>query len=253
MNRCLFIAAIAAGCLNAFVSNSYSEELHPVPSQNVDWSGFHAGVRVGAGFNENHLEYTYTDVPAFVVDLLPTSADLNAKGALLAAALGSDWQFGTMVLGIEADASWSGIRGTASTAFAGDVGMGVPPLDFTTEYELQWFATARARAGVAVDRILFYGTGGLALANVSLDTSVDIAIPGVEGLAGSETVTKVGWTAGGGVQFAITDHVDIGGEVLFYDLGSASVSASNATDPSQNHAEQAISGVIGRIGINRRF
>lgn len=255
MRRFFFTAIVAIGWTQAIGSASFSAE--PAgslpPSSTVDWTGFHVGLRGGYGWNDNDLDYSYSDVPPPIVPLLPASADLNAEGALLGGAFGSDWQFGRFVVGIEGDIAWSSISDEVTTRAPGDPAIGLPPLDFTTDLEMHWFATARGRAGLAFDRLLVYGTGGLAFAELSLDTIVVVGAPGAGQLAGSVDDTKVGWTAGGGVQFALTDHVDLSGEALYYDLGRVSVTASDPTNVGQNHARQALTGVIGRAGINWRF
>jgi outer membrane immunogenic protein len=57
--------------------------------------------------------------------------------------------------------------------------------------------TARVRTGFAFDRFLAYGTGGIAT---------------------KEFVKLVGWIAGGGVEYALTDHWTVGVEYLHYDF-----------------------------------
>lgn len=75
------------------------------------------------------------------------------------------------------------------------------------------FGTVRGRAGVAFDRFLVYGTGGFAYANI--DTKV--SFPGIANA--SDTNTHLGWTAGGGVEVAITPNWSAKVEYLFADLG----------------------------------
>jgi outer membrane immunogenic protein len=58
--------------------------------------------------------------------------------------------------------------------------------------------TARLRGGIAFDRFLAYATGGAAF----------------------EDFNDVGWVAGGGVEYAITDNWTAGVEYLHYDFGS---------------------------------
>ena len=60
-------------------------------------------------------------------------------------------------------------------------------------------ASARLRAGLAFDRFLIYGTGGA-------------------GFIFEEDDEEVGWTAGGGGEFLLTDNVTLGAEYLHYDF-----------------------------------
>ncbi len=54
--------------------------------------------------------------------------------------------------------------------------------------------SVRLRAGYALDRFLVYGTGGM----------------GIE--------DSIGWTLGGGVEYALTDHWSVGAEYLHHDF-----------------------------------
>ncbi|MGO9684803.1 MAG: outer membrane protein, partial [Beijerinckiaceae bacterium] len=83
------------------------------------------------------------------------------------------------------------------------------------EVKSTWLATARGRAGYAIDRILIYGTGGAAFANVQ-------AAAGVLPLSSS---TEIGWTAGAGVEFAFTPNLTGKVEYLYVNLGNQSCPA----------------------------
>ena len=68
----------------------------------------------------------------------------------------------------------------------------------------------------------------------------------------------VGWTLGGGGEFALTNYLSLKGEVLYVDLGSynATVAATNAGGgkPASFTASLAPVGfVVGRGGLNFRF
>ncbi|TWG98329.1 opacity protein-like surface antigen [Ochrobactrum sp. J50] len=81
---------------------------------------------------------------------------------------------------------------------------------------LQYLGTVRAKLGYAADRVLVYGTGGLAYGGIKNSLSVDGAT--VE----SDTKTRFGYAVGAGVDFLAFDNVSIGAEYLFTDLGKKS-------------------------------
>jgi outer membrane immunogenic protein len=58
-------------------------------------------------------------------------------------------------------------------------------------------ASVRLRGGFGFDRFLVYGTGG----------------------AGFADFDEVGWVAGGGAEFLLTNNISIGAEFLHYDFG----------------------------------
>jgi hypothetical protein len=64
---------------------------------------------------------------------------------------------------------------------------------------------------------------------------------------GSAHATKVGWTAGGSAEFALSDHFTIKGEALSHGVGHISVTALSFEHPGPEQiAEQEIGGVIAR-------
>ncbi|MGA8651485.1 MAG: outer membrane beta-barrel protein, partial [Xanthobacteraceae bacterium] len=78
------------------------------------------------------------------------------------------------------------------------------------ETKSNWLATVRGRAGYAWDRVLFYGTGGAAFANVQAGAG---ALP-------FSSSTQTGWTAGAGVEYAFTNNISAKVEYLYVGLGS---------------------------------
>jgi hypothetical protein len=92
------------------------------------------------------------------------------------------------VIGIENDYSWTNKQGSA---------FNIPPFDPTTTSTTRekWIDTLRGRFGyIPWDRVMVYGTGGIAWAG----TSVDVSNPAF-GLF-SESKVRTGWVVGvGGV------------------------------------------------------
>src|ERR1700732_578838 len=134
-----------------------------VVSPAINWSGFYIGA-MGGYASEN------------------TSDALGIKGGFGGGTVGYNWQFGTIVAGIEADGAFGDISATATSG-------GV-----TATAKVDALATVRGRVGVAFDQVLLYGTGGLAIA----DTKIS-ATDGV--VSFSDSKTQTGWTAGAGVEW----------------------------------------------------
>jgi outer membrane immunogenic protein len=242
-------AALAADLLN------YTATAPIRPMAAFTWTGLHLGVSGGYGFNADDPSYSYVNVPSFIVPLLPKQANLNADGGLVGGTVGLDRQFGQWVLGVEGDISWTDFGENAVRNNPPGGSFGLPPLRFATDYQMDWLSTIRGRAGFAFDRWMLYGTGGFAFANVSLESTVTVGAPAQGRLFGSDDKTKTGWTAGGGGAFALTDHISLKAEALYYDLGNISVHATNPDDPqgSELITKQDINGTIVRGGIDYRF
>ena len=72
----------------------------------------------------------------------------------------------------------------------------------------------RGRVGVAFDRLLIYGTGGAAFGGFNNNY-----VNTLNGLTDSFNHTRVGWTAGGGVEYALTNNWSVRAEYRHTDFG----------------------------------
>lgn len=131
------------------------------------------------------------------------------SGGLVGGHVGYNQQFGNFVAGIEASIALANIgkSDVASPFYASNF--------FTTEVE--WYAALTPRLGFAHDNWHFYGKGGLAYGQV-YSRLHGYRDPELVYL--SETFRKVGWTAGAGVDYALTDNIILGLGYEYVDLGS---------------------------------
>ncbi len=161
--------------------------------------------------------------------------------------------------GVEADIAFANQR--KSETFIGGPVLGTR-LATTASQRLDNLGTLRARFGaVATQRLLVYATGGLAFGTVRASGSV----VGVDAPAlvweGRSSRTRVGWTLGGGMEYALTDNLTLKGEYLYYDLGRQTVSAIGnaavravpALDGIDYVGRSEIKGSVLRAGLNARF
>jgi len=124
----------------------------------------------------------------------------------------------------------------------------------TVEEKLKWLGTMRGRIGTTVtDRTLVYVTGGLAVGNYNLASTYafipDVAYPS------SRNVTKVGWTLGGGAEFALAGNWTAKAEYLYFDLGKETLDGLPvpANPPFHVQSEFKLNGHIVRVGVNYKF
>ncbi|MER2606254.1 MAG: outer membrane protein [Siculibacillus sp.] len=178
------------------------------PVSVYNWTGFYLGANLGAEMLSDKV-----DVAAGSGSLKPNAVFGGIQG-------GYNFQTGPWVVGVEADLGYG--RPTKSGTFAGQA----------ERVEKGVSGTVRARVGHAFDRLLVYGTGGLAVANVKVSDD-----------ASSRTATKAGWTLGAGAEYAVTQNVSVKGEYLYADYGKINVGASS----------HAISEHLLRVGANYKF
>jgi outer membrane immunogenic protein len=118
------------------------------------------------------------------------------------------------------------------------------------------FGTARGRLGVAFDRVLVYGTGGLAYTSGHyLFTYTDGLFPAA---GTSTTADKIGYVVGGGVEYALNNNVSVKGEFLYTQYGKVSTSGLivNQFNPSFTNTfatSARVQEYTARVGINYRF
>jgi outer membrane immunogenic protein len=216
-----FTLAACAGLLTAAMAlPSYAADMSrpafKAPSSDApwNWTGFYVGINGGYGFGKSN----WTNVAG-------TTGDFNVRGALAGGTIGYNLQTGMWVWGLEGDVDASWIKGTAAT--------------ICCETKNEWLATARGRIGYAFDRWLPFLTGGAAFGDVKM---TPIGFP-------AETLTKIGWTAGGGLEYAFQGAWSAKVEYLYADLGKASCDVATcgvATDVTFKTS-------IVRGGINYHF
>ena len=78
-------------------------------------------------------------------------------------------------------------------------------------------SSIRGRLGFALDRALVYATGGLAIGSHS--GTVNTGMWGYN-WGGNTSSTRVGWTVGGGVEYAFTPNWSAGVEYRYSDFGT---------------------------------
>lgn len=103
----------------------------------------------------------------------------DARGLTFGGEAGYNFQIDHFVFGPAADLSYSLMQANENNRLAN-----------VTKADIGWVGSARARAGYTFDRVMIYGTGGVAFAQTKIDS-----------LFASKSQTEPGWTAGGGVQY----------------------------------------------------
>jgi outer membrane immunogenic protein len=128
------------------------------------------------------------------------------------------------VFGVEGDVDGSSAR--SNYAFGA--------FNATTRDQIQ--GSVRGRLGIAVDRVLFYATGGAAFGGLK-NTYTNIGPTALNGAIDSISKTRVGYTVGGGVEYALTNNWLVRAEYRYTDFGSYTdnLAASSAGLVSVRH------------------
>lgn len=152
----------------------------PVLPAAFSWTGFYAGASVGGGFSGTDAFNSYRG-----------TGGGKADGVVGGLQVGYNYQVSSrFVVGIENDFMASGLKTSRN---------GI------NEVSLPFYGTGRGRAGVTFmdSHLLVYGTGGMAFGEVK-DSGID--------------KMRIGWTAGGGVEWAFRQNWSAKVEYLYTDL-----------------------------------
>jgi len=216
------VGVLALGVASASAADIARRRAPPPPAPVVtpvyNWTGFYVGINGGGGFGRSSLSNT-RGTTAFNVD-----------GGLVGGTLGYNYQINRLVLGLEGDIDWADINGNTSNGICTGI---------TCSTKNDWLATVRGRVGYAFDRFMPYVTGGAAFGDVKTSMT---------GFSG-QTNTQTGWTAGGGLEFAINGPWTAKVEYLYVDLGGDTCPAANCGLSTNTNFHTNIV----RAGLNYRF
>lgn len=261
-----FFALLALTAAVLILSSSYAlaqeteegagnAEVLAAPST-IDWQGLYAGIHVGYGWGDAETTIDALPTPEQFINLAQTKMNPHPSGVIGGGQLGYNWQKNNFVFGIETDFSGSGMSKSSTydsiTQNTGASWNGTT----TTHQDTDWFGTLRLRAGLTpCNKFLIYGTGGMAYGRVNYSANADFKPQGTIEYPTSFSKTKVGWTVGGGVEYALTSNWSIKTEYLYYDLGSESKTAdpSPANPPFQVKYEWETNAHTVNLGLNYRF
>jgi opacity protein-like surface antigen len=132
----------------------------------------------------------------------------------------------------------------------------------TGRAQIDWLATIKGRVGITADRTLFFVTGGLAVAQISQETTATLVVDGNPSTTsvwhGENTETKFGFVVGAGIEQALDEHWIISGEAEYYNLGTAEYDvdpqSGGATSTAiTGHQSQTLDGGSVKFGIKYKF
>lgn len=227
----LLLASCAAVSISCWGPAAMAGDLGLAPAR-YDWSGGYVGVNVGAAINGSEVKSDYRYVGQDQID--PDTEDLindldhsaSSNDAWFSAGIlaGYNWQISGVVLGVEGDFNYLGMSVTAKNDVSDVMSQVMAPENTNAtdriSYDANWYGTVRARLGYAMGNVMLYGTGGLAYGEMDVKQSL-VAENGTESASwsGSTAGWNMGWTAGGGIEYAV-DRWVLGAEYLYVDLGT---------------------------------
>ncbi|MCC5984050.1 MAG: porin family protein [Rhodobacteraceae bacterium] len=182
-------------------------QVAPAPAPAFNWTGAYAGLGLGVTNMRDRVSFN----PTF---------DVDGSGVGLFGFAGYNFQLdNNFVVGVEGDLGYNRVTATGEPSMRPRESE-----DFTTamvapqmETRLRTSGSLRLRAGYAMDRTLFYGTGGIAMGRYTANDGFN-----------DYSETRTGWTIGAGLEQALEGGWTIRGEYRFTDFGTATIGADSA-------------------------
>jgi outer membrane immunogenic protein len=204
----------------AFTSPAFAADLpipvkappRPAPAYVVPtWTGCSFGANAGGMFG--HTTFTRTGK----VNGTPLNDNFGSQSPATGAVggqLGCDYQTGSFVFGVQGQMDATFLRSDNT----------IPAFPtFKLRDQAPWYATTTGRIGYTITpTVLVYGKGGAAFIENKF------SVLGANGfLSESARSDRIGWTAGGGVEWMYMPNVSVFLEYQHMDFGSKSASFTN--------------------------
>jgi outer membrane immunogenic protein len=236
-----------------------------------NWSGFYIGLNAGGAFGKSDPRDSLsedrigefiglTDAQIAGINSAGQSLGLKPQGFTGGGQFGYNWQVSNIVTGVEIDLGSMHLNSNASSP------LGPFPLEFfqsanvSRSLQTDWLMTARGRLGWAVNNLLFYGTGGVAVTKVGTTNAFNmIAFRESIDESTNTSQTKAGYVLGAGIEYGFAPNWTIKGEYLHLGFGNIGSSVGTAVasrvgvlgDTFTHSANLTVD--IARIGVNYRF
>ena len=149
--------------------------------------------------------------------------------------MGANWQFGSMVVGGELDASAASVKGNTAP----------DPAFLFSGFAAKFLAlaTGTGRVGYAAGNLLGYAKGGLAWANIDFQSGIATPFPI------DVNHQRSGLTAGAGLEVALARSLSARLEYDYIYFGAASISLGGKLGPSNvDHQLHLV-----KLGLNWLF
>jgi len=223
----------------------------PVP---FSWTGIYFGATLGGGWgSEDPTDInSYGDTEAGTSHLIPHSWAYGVGGTpLLGFTLDLNYQVGWLVVGLEGQGGYMHLSGSGADPLS-------PGLDVVSSSEMgDWYWFAGGIAGVAWDRVLFYGKGGWVFTHASANVVDSCSV----GPCGALTIAATGntngatsWAAGGGIAYAFNANWSARLEYMYWNLNNnfnATGTASNGFVYNWSHTFSGLQTVT--LGLGYTF
>jgi outer membrane immunogenic protein len=219
MDRKFLLACFSAFCFAAQAALAadlgYAPPPAYLPPPLFTWTGLYVGGQIGYAWGSSAFDASGFDPVTGAAIGGPLGS--NPGGVIGGAHAGYQYQFNQLVLGIEGSVDGTSLTSTGVAALS--IAFGGSTLTASTSADVQ--GSIRGKIGLALDRVLVYVTGGVAFggSNTTFALAAPNLAPPIFATA-STSATRTGWTAGGGLEYSVTNNWWVFAEYRFTDFGT---------------------------------
>jgi opacity protein-like surface antigen len=165
--------------------------------------------------------------PIIITTVTPVPAPFGANHTSAASWVGGshagyNWQQGPVVFGFETDFQGTHLNSLMTDGLQFNFPTSPPPFAFaSTSALIDWYGTVRGRVGYATGQWLFFGTGGFAYGDVSLNSTFSGL--GLTNILQTSS-TRTGWVGGVGLEYLFLPNLSFSLAYQYVDLGTLNVS-----------------------------
>jgi outer membrane immunogenic protein len=250
----------------------------PAAAQDSPFAGFYVGANAGVTWSDTSADSTLktvgtapTPAPGPSQPIVLPPSDLTAINRTthfdpkhhtgFTGGLEAGYNYvmdGGLLLGIETDINIYDITGNKTRSVQSPITTpSVPPVTYTytssQSIDTDFLWTLRPRIGYAMDKILIFASGGLALTSTKYKVSLADSRTTQTVEFARDSKTKTGWTIGGGGAYAITPQLSLKGEYLYQNFGDTDFHATSANGYLAYDAVAHLKSHLFRAGLDYRF
>ena len=244
------VSTILAGAASAADLPVKARPYVAAPAPVFSWTGCYVGVHGGAGVVHDQGFFGQRNLPEIV-----TLDDRHGVGGLAGGQIGCNYQIGMLVLGIEGEGFWSGMKITAD-----EFGFGTASNTLVASASIRnkWDYDVAGRIGVAFDRALVYGKAGWVAGAFDWNwATLGLAA----GFSNQGSATLDGLLIGVGLEYAFFDNWTAKFEYDYLGFDAKNVRFTSlctlsfcATSPTASFTENVSADKhIFKVGLNYKF
>jgi outer membrane immunogenic protein len=247
MSRKLLLASAGAIALTGSAAMAAEPPVYPPPPI-FTWTGPYIGGQIGYAWGTDNTSLFASNSTHFA----DSTFDSSPRGVIGGAHVGYNLQIDQWVVGLEGTVDGTSLSQTVVAPFSGNIPAG--SITRLASWDIQ--GSFRGRVGVAFDRALIYATGGVAFGGFNATFSNGIAEKFLP--VGSTSIfssTRLGWTVGSGIEYAMTNNWSVRAEYRYTDFGTFTDSpfADSFTGGWVATANHHITQNLVQIGFSYKF